>query len=489
MLTPELLGERLKDARKRVGYSQQEIAEELDMSRSAVSKIESGQQNIDSIQLRVLSGLYGVNLSDLLAEPGEEIDQPAFVQALRQMGDKNEIHPRDIKKVEEFCEYYQWLKEEVGGVTVSLPSEREKQAAREAKELRGRWELGHAPVDLFLVLQEHGYDLVRWPMESDISGCLANVPGIGPVIFVNTENRTLGHQVFSSAHELYHLLNGFDQQIRLEHINREGKKTMEEKAADRFAVEFLLPGPGLSAGMEEIDVIGKDLEPAHVVRLQMRFGVSYECMVNRLKNLGFISGQKRKNLLDIQPVKLALQLGYEDREIFGEKGSVFPKRFRALAVKALTDCRISPKKFMELMNIDEKQFWHYAGELDITDDLIEESEPMLEEVDSGSDLSTTPVQSCEEIIQRIQQHGDLFEQYDIDKFVLFGSAVQGELSSDSDIDMVVFAENITGYWSLTELRLKLEEILGREVDLATKPMVEHLWDKEIRQQGVELRAA
>jgi len=113
MLTPELLGERLKDARKRVGYSQQEIADELDVSRSAVSKIESGQQNIDSIQLRVLSGLYGVKLRDLLSEPGEEIDQPVFVQALRKSGEDQQVSPVNVRRVEQFCEDYLWLYEQV----------------------------------------------------------------------------------------------------------------------------------------------------------------------------------------------------------------------------------------------------------------------------------------------------------------------------------------------------------------------------------------
>ena len=103
--------------------------------------------------------------------------------------------------------------------------------------------------------------------------------------------------------------------------------------------------------------------------------------------------------------------------------------------------------------------------------------------------TAVPVQSTDEIIKRVQQTESLFHEYGVSYFMLFGSAVRGELEPDSDIDMVVFSDKIEDYWTLTELRLKLEELLGRDVDLATKPMVEHIWDDEIEGQGVELRAA
>lgn len=113
-LTTEVLGERLREARKRAGLSQEEVASELEVPRSAVSKIERGQQSVDSIQLRRLSDLYGVSLDSLL-EPEEEktTDEAEFVQALRRGGEQSDVNPRDVSRVEEFCEYYRWLHREV----------------------------------------------------------------------------------------------------------------------------------------------------------------------------------------------------------------------------------------------------------------------------------------------------------------------------------------------------------------------------------------
>lgn len=112
---------------------------------------------------------------------------------------------------------------------------------------------------------------------------------------------------------------------------------------------------------------------------------------------------------------------------------------------------------------------------------------LLADPDEQSELP--PVESKEEIRLRIERNSDQFQEYGVEKFVLFGSVVRDELTPDSDIDMVVFADDIAGYWTLTELRQKVEDILGRDVDLATPEMVEDIWEEEIQDQGIELRAA
>ena len=52
------LGERLKDAREYLGFSQEDIAVYVGVPRSAVSLIETGQRKIDALELKKLAGLY-----------------------------------------------------------------------------------------------------------------------------------------------------------------------------------------------------------------------------------------------------------------------------------------------------------------------------------------------------------------------------------------------------------------------------------------------
>ena len=52
------LGERLREAREYLGFSQEEIAAHLGVSRSALSLIETGQRKVDALELKKLAAVY-----------------------------------------------------------------------------------------------------------------------------------------------------------------------------------------------------------------------------------------------------------------------------------------------------------------------------------------------------------------------------------------------------------------------------------------------
>lgn len=52
------IGARLKEAREYLGLSQQEVATALNLPRTAVSMIESGQRGVESLELKALAKLY-----------------------------------------------------------------------------------------------------------------------------------------------------------------------------------------------------------------------------------------------------------------------------------------------------------------------------------------------------------------------------------------------------------------------------------------------
>ena len=67
---------RLYELRKQHGYSQDELADKLNVSRQAISKWERSESSPDTDNLIALAKLYGVSLDELLnytpAKPGEE---------------------------------------------------------------------------------------------------------------------------------------------------------------------------------------------------------------------------------------------------------------------------------------------------------------------------------------------------------------------------------------------------------------------------------
>jgi transcriptional regulator with XRE-family HTH domain len=52
------LGERLRDARKYVGLSQEEAAAILKLPRTAITELESGQRKVEVLELKRMADLY-----------------------------------------------------------------------------------------------------------------------------------------------------------------------------------------------------------------------------------------------------------------------------------------------------------------------------------------------------------------------------------------------------------------------------------------------
>lgn len=59
------LGKRLSELRKSFGFTQENVAEYLNVDQSLVSKIEKGERNIDVTSLEALADLYLVSVEGL----------------------------------------------------------------------------------------------------------------------------------------------------------------------------------------------------------------------------------------------------------------------------------------------------------------------------------------------------------------------------------------------------------------------------------------
>ena len=87
------IADRLVKLRKKYGYSQEELADKLGLSRQAVSKWERAEASPDTDNLICLAKLYGVSLDELLATE-EDIDTIVQEQV------KEETPAQEEEKVE-----------------------------------------------------------------------------------------------------------------------------------------------------------------------------------------------------------------------------------------------------------------------------------------------------------------------------------------------------------------------------------------------------
>jgi hypothetical protein len=74
----------------------------------------------------------------------------------------------------------------------------------------------------------------------------------------------------------------------------------------------------------------------------------------------------------------------------------------------------------------------------------------------------------DEIARILATHRRELETFGVRSLALFGSVVRGEAKSDSDVDILVEFSKPVGLFGFIRLKHRLEEILGRSVDLVTR---------------------
>ncbi len=94
---------RLREAREYLGLSQEEVASTLQLSRPAVTNIESGSRKVEALELERLATLYGRTVDYFLR--GEEPKADAKVAFAART-----LHGLSSKDLEEVVRYAEFLR-------------------------------------------------------------------------------------------------------------------------------------------------------------------------------------------------------------------------------------------------------------------------------------------------------------------------------------------------------------------------------------------
>ena len=74
----------------------------------------------------------------------------------------------------------------------------------------------------------------------------------------------------------------------------------------------------------------------------------------------------------------------------------------------------------------------------------------------------------EQVATILREHQAELHRWDIASLAVFGSVARGEAGPDSDVDLLVDFGRPVGLFHFVRLQRRLEEILGRRVDLVTR---------------------
>ena len=367
--------------------TQEDVARQLDMSRSTVAQIELGNRTVSGIELSRLAYLFGRDLASLVADdaPSHEDALIALFRHQPELSTQDDVRDalrrcvalgRELTGLERLLD----IDRDLGTVAAyPLPQPRTRweavqQGERVALEERGRLGLGLASLpDITEMLEAQEVRTAQVSLPDDISGLTLIEHSIGVLIVANRNHHVLRRR-FSYAHEYCHAL--LDSAQRGLVSRGEDRDQLREVRANAFAASFLMPaeavrrfiqasGKGRPSRMEaEVFDEGSSIRARartvsgsqriqlyDVVRMAHHFRVSRTAACYRLRSTRLLTAPDLESLLEQERAdqgwRLERLLGIPEPDHRALRDE-FRNRFIGLALEALRREAISRAKLVEV---------------------------------------------------------------------------------------------------------------------------------------------
>ena len=96
------LGARLREEREYLGFSQEDVARHLGVSRSAVSLMESGSRRVDALELQRLARLFQTSMERLTGSLQEDQESESLRLVARAAAHLSSSDRREILRFAQF---------------------------------------------------------------------------------------------------------------------------------------------------------------------------------------------------------------------------------------------------------------------------------------------------------------------------------------------------------------------------------------------------
>ena len=277
-----IYGERIIQARELRGLKQDELAEKVGVSQSAIARIENGTLIPSAELLKSISNETGFLNSFFEQEP---IEFPSGTLNFR----SNLLSSKEETKVYQYAKLFYEQAREMAK-ELRLPPNRLSQLDDEDPVKAAavvRASLGLSPdmpiKNLVKTIEKNGIIVFLLPLmlpKLDAFSTWVELDCNRPAIAI-TLGRPTDRLRFSIAHEIGHLV-----------LHRKIKGTVRtaEQAADAFAASFLLPESSMRRDLVE------PISLTSVARLKPKWGVSMQALVYRARELGIITERQYRYL-------------------------------------------------------------------------------------------------------------------------------------------------------------------------------------------------
>jgi Zn-dependent peptidase ImmA (M78 family)/DNA-binding XRE family transcriptional regulator len=343
-LDPRILGQRIAEARKARGKTQEEVAAFLECSRPTYIAIEKGGRLAKPEEILKLASFLGRKVHELVRPTEPVVDlQPHLRAAVEKMKGVDEAALNAaIDELQRLAEDYRDLEKLQNAplrfnfppeVTLTPRIDSAELAEGVAQQERQRLGLGDQPViNLRNTLEwDVGLRIFYWELPSPIAGMYAYTADLGCCILVNRKHLPERQRV-SMLHEYGHLI--VDRyKPGIDYATMIGRKPANERFAESFALGFLMPASSVRQRFHDIVTTTGNFRVADLRQLSHFYYVSVEAMALRLEQLGLIQKGSSQFLKEskFSPREAAELLGLDPHPV---NDFPFPDRYKYLAIAA-----------------------------------------------------------------------------------------------------------------------------------------------------------
>lgn len=363
-IDPRTLGQRIAEARKARGVTQQDVADFLDVSRPTYIAIEKGERTTSPDEVRKLASFLGRKVHELV-RPGEPVIelQPHLraVAGKMKASDENVLYA-GIDELQRLAEDYRELERLMNAplkfdyppvVDLSGRIDPAQLAESVSVKERQRLGLGDQPVSNLRSLLEWdvGLRIFYWELPANIAGMYAYTPDLGCCILIN-RNHPAEKRRASMVHEYGHLHLIVDRyQPGIDYLSFPGRKPANERFAEQFALCFLMPTSSVRKRFQEIVTTTGDFQVADLSRLSHFYFVSVEAMALRLEQLALMPKGTWQALREsgLAPRQAQALLELPSQPVSNHP---YPERYKYLAVQAFEQGKISQGQLGRFLRCD-----------------------------------------------------------------------------------------------------------------------------------------
>lgn len=288
-------GARLKSARKYRGKTIVELANDIGVSKQAISQYENGTiYPVFETLMKIINTLkfpreYFYEKDSINIGLGNTYFRASSKLTKKEEGIQNEKSILIGKVFSILNEYIEFPKLNLPSIDPELPIE------EIAMKVREYWEIGEEPIqDIIYVLEKNGIRITSTNTDTENVDAFSQRQDINGetnyIIVLGNDKGSATRRQFSVAHELGHIIM-HDAFLELDCLSNEEQREIENQAHE-FASAFLLPRKTFS---RDISVYPTNLD--YYIQLKKKWKASISAMLVRANKLGILTYSSYQTLM------------------------------------------------------------------------------------------------------------------------------------------------------------------------------------------------